>query len=71
MLDLFQNANDDQVAIMGCFAILMGSGLLMYYSYFLGPVARQERVRHLDSLIRQRQQLLEMPKEKSAHDRAA
>jgi hypothetical protein len=71
MFDLFQNANDDQVALMGCFAILFGSGLLMYFSYFLGPVARQERVRHLDSLIRQRQQLLGMPAEKPAHDRAA
>ena len=71
MFDLFQNASDDQVALMGCFAILLGSGLLMYYSYFLGPVARQERVRHLDSLIRQRQQLLGMQSDKPAHDRAA
>ena len=59
MWDLLRTANDDQFALLGCAAVLLGSGLLMYLSYFLGPVARQERIDELNSLIRQRQQLLQ------------
>lgn len=35
-MDLFQNASDDQIALMGCAAALLLSGGLMYVSYFLG-----------------------------------
>lgn len=40
---LFQNASDDQIALIGCLVALAGSMGLMYVSYFIGPAARQNR----------------------------
>ena len=40
-MNLFQNASDDQVALIGCLVALMGSMALMYVSYFVGPAARR------------------------------
>ncbi len=40
-MNLFQNASDDQVALIGCLAALAGSMALMYLSYFVGPAARR------------------------------
>lgn len=39
-MNLFQNASDDQVALIGCLVALVGSMALMYVSYFVGPAAR-------------------------------
>ena len=35
-MDLFSNASDDQIALMGCAAVLLFSGGLMYVSFFIG-----------------------------------
>ncbi|MHC4878544.1 MAG: hypothetical protein ACYTGL_19020 [Planctomycetota bacterium] len=35
-MEVFQNASDDQIALMGCAAALFFSGGLMYVSYFVG-----------------------------------
>ncbi len=35
-MEIFQNASDDQIALMGCAAALLFSGGLMYVSYFVG-----------------------------------
>jgi hypothetical protein len=59
MFDFMQSASDDQIALLGCAGVLLGSGFMMYISYFLGPMARQDRLRQMDLLIRQRQQLME------------
>lgn len=40
---LFQNASDDQIALLGCLAALAGSMAIMYVSYFVGPAGRQAR----------------------------
>lgn len=40
-MNLFQNASDDQVALIGCLVALAGSMALMYVSYFVGPASRQ------------------------------
>lgn len=40
---LFQNASDDQIALIGCLVALAGSMGIMYVSYFIGPAARQSR----------------------------
>ena len=40
---LFQNASDDQIAVIGCLVALAGSMGIMYVSYFIGPAARQNR----------------------------
>ncbi len=40
-MNLFQNASDDQVALIGCLVALVGSMALMYVSYFVGPAARR------------------------------
>lgn len=40
-MNLFQNASDDQVALIGCLVALVGSMALMYVSYFAGPAARR------------------------------
>ena len=40
-MNLFQNASDDQVALIGCLVALAGSMALMYVSYFVGPAARR------------------------------
>lgn len=34
-MDLFQNATDDQIALMGCFVAIIASAALMYVSVFL------------------------------------
>ncbi|MDA1162266.1 MAG: hypothetical protein O3B13_04110 [Planctomycetota bacterium] len=39
-MELFNNASDDQIALMGCAAALLFSGGLMYVSFFVG------RLRH-------------------------
>jgi len=59
MFDIFNNAGDDQIALLGCAGVLLASGFLMYISYFLGPKAREAREQQLATLVRQRQQLLE------------
>ena len=40
-MNFFQNASDDQIALIGCLVALLGSMTLMYVSYFVGPAARQ------------------------------
>lgn len=40
-MNLFQNASDDQLALVGCLVALVGSMTLMYVSYFVGPAARR------------------------------
>ena len=40
-MNLFQNASDDQVAVIGCLVALVGSMTLMDVSYFVGPAARR------------------------------
>ena len=35
-MELFNNASDDQIALMGCAAALFFSGGLMYVSFFIG-----------------------------------
>lgn len=71
MFEMFQSAGDDQIALMGCAGVLLGSGFLMYVSYFLGPKAREEQERQLTALIRERQQFLETPAVKPAREKAA
>jgi hypothetical protein len=41
-MDLFGNASDDQIALMGCAAVLLLSGGLMYVSFFLGRHGQSE-----------------------------
>jgi len=38
----FQNASDDQLALMGCIVALVASIGILYLSYFLGPASRQD-----------------------------
>ena len=71
MWNLFQSASDDQVALLGCAGVLFTSMFLMYVSYFLGPVARQERQNQMESLIRNRQKLLEQATAETLRDKAA
>ncbi len=71
MFEMFQTAGDDQIALMGCAGVLLGSGFLMYVSYFLGPKAREEQERQLSQLIRQRRQLLESAPVEPAREKAA
>jgi hypothetical protein len=70
MFEVFRSASDDQIALLGSAAALIGSAFLMYVSYFLGPMARQERAQQIELLVRQRQQLLErnteLPRDKAA-----
>jgi len=35
-MELFTNASDDQIALMGCAAALLCSGGLMYIGFFVG-----------------------------------
>lgn len=35
-MDLFNNASDDQIALMACAGMLLFSGGLMYVSFFIG-----------------------------------
>jgi len=35
-MELFNNASDDQIALMGCAVALLFSGGLMYVSFFVG-----------------------------------
>lgn len=48
-MDIFRNASDDQIALMGCAVALLLSGGLMYVSYFVGrlrqPQETQEPIR--------------------------
>jgi hypothetical protein len=71
MFEIFQNASDDQLALIGCAAALLGSGFLMYVSYFMGPMARQEKTRQLELLIDQRKLLLESGSLDPVCDKAA
>lgn len=71
MFELFQSASDDQVALMGCAGALLASGFLMYVSYFLGPVARQQRQEAMQRLIANRQLLLEEKYAETAREKAA
>jgi hypothetical protein len=71
MFEFFQNASDDQLALIGCAGALLGSGFLMYVSYFFGPQVRHEQGRELELLVERRRQLLETPPLEPAHERAA
>jgi hypothetical protein len=62
---LFQNASDDQVALMGCLVALAGSMAIMYVSYFIGPAARQGRDEGSQSATRP------FPNRNSAHPQDA
>ena len=42
-MDLFTNASDDQIALMGCAAALFVSGGLMYVSFFIGRSKETEQ----------------------------
>lgn len=42
-MEIFQNASDDQLALMGCGLALVTSALVMYFSYFIGSSARAGR----------------------------
>lgn len=53
MSDLFQNASDDQVALTLCFAAVVVSGLIMYFSYHVGVLARGIRPRTATLPIRE------------------
>ena len=48
-MDIFRNASDDQLALMGCAVALLMCGGLMYVSYFVGqlrqPKESQEPIR--------------------------
>ncbi len=48
-MDIFRNASDDQIALMGCAVTLLLCGGLMYVSYFVGqlrqPQESQEPIR--------------------------
>lgn len=48
-MDIFRNASDDQIALMGCAIALLMCGGLMYVSYFVGqlrqPKESQEPIR--------------------------
>lgn len=44
-MDFFQNATDDQIALMGCFVALVTSAALMYVSVFLNRNHRRTRIR--------------------------
>jgi len=41
-MELFNNASDDQIALMGCAAALLFSGGLMYLSFFVGRHKQDE-----------------------------
>jgi hypothetical protein len=41
-MDLFTNASDDQIALMGCAAALFVFGGLMYVSFFIGRSKQTE-----------------------------
>lgn len=43
MTDLIHNASDDQIALTVCFGAVLVSGLVMYFSYYVGAVARNVR----------------------------
>lgn len=43
-MELFQNLSDDQTALLGCFAALVTSGLLMSVSYYVGQWNQTEKV---------------------------
>ena len=44
-MDFFQNATDDQIALMGCFVALVTSAALMYVSVFLNRTQRKTQIR--------------------------
>lgn len=44
-MDFFQNATDDQIALMGCFVALVTSAALMYVSVFLSRTQRKTQLR--------------------------
>ncbi|HET6423152.1 MAG TPA: hypothetical protein VFG20_05680 [Planctomycetaceae bacterium] len=43
LADVLRSTGDDQVAILGGLAAMFLAGGVMYFSYFLGPEARQQR----------------------------
>ncbi|HLQ46530.1 MAG TPA: hypothetical protein VK137_17435, partial [Planctomycetaceae bacterium] len=45
LMDLMQNATDDQIALMGCFVALAASTALMYVSVFLSRSHRKSQLR--------------------------
>ncbi|MCA9112669.1 MAG: hypothetical protein KDA52_22145 [Planctomycetaceae bacterium] len=45
MMDLLQNLTDDQTALLGCFAALTASGLLMSLSYYIGQLNQADKLK--------------------------
>ncbi len=43
-MDLLQNLSDDQTALLGCFAALTASGLLMSLSYYVGQWNQSDKL---------------------------
>lgn len=43
LANILQSTGDDRVAILGGLAAMFLAGGVMYFSYFLGPEARQQR----------------------------
>ena len=72
MMNLLQGTSDDQMALMGCFVALVGSVLLMYVSFFVGPAARKKSdgTHSTDSRPISSRSVIEIPSE-SKHGRAA
>jgi hypothetical protein len=52
LANLLQSANDDQVALVGGLAAMFVAGGVMYFSYFLGPEARKQRMARRAEAIR-------------------
>lgn len=68
---LFQNASDDQIALIGCLVALAGSMAIMYVSYFIGPASRQNRADDTEQATRPfATRATNIPSE-AARDRAA
>jgi hypothetical protein len=42
-MELFSNPSDDQLALMGCGLALVVSAMLMYFSFYLGPMRKQQQ----------------------------
>lgn len=66
LANLIQSLGDDQTAILGGLAAMFAAGGVMYLSYFVGPVARQERLQRREQAVRQQPQPI-----RRAEDRAA
>ncbi len=61
MLELFQNASDDAVALMFCGGALLVSGSIMFFSKFMNPAAQQAELSDRPQLRLARPELAEEP----------